>query len=440
MNEYKADFATLMGERFRIIEKQLSDNSLQPIHQLRKKAFKGFQSTGFPTKKHEEWKYTNLKDILHTNYDFACEYELSNRQLNNYRFGHMDTFLLVFLNGKFMSDFSSISPEFSTLSPEKGVSIMNMTDAYKAHQNTIDKHLNQYVENAANPFVLLNTAFMQDGTFVSIKKGKEFAKPVMILNFSAGKTLSQPRNLVVVEENAEVTIIEHFIALDKENAFTNTVTEILMQKQARVNHYKLQTICHNNYHIGTTNVHQQENSIFNSIVISGSGKIIRNNLNISLNGEYCQAYMNGFYMLKADSHVDNHTTVDHLKPNTYSNELYKGILDEQSAGVFNGKIFVRQNAQKTNAFQSNKNILLSKDASIDTKPQLKIWADDVKCSHGCTVGALDEQPMFYLRSRGIPEKKARALLMYAFATDVFEAIKLSAVRQSIEEEMDRRLK
>jgi Fe-S cluster assembly protein SufD len=264
----------------------------------------------------------------------------------------------------------------------------------------------------------------------------------LFLFFSDTQTsnsFSQPRNLIIAEENSQVSVIENFVTLGEQESLINIVTEIVVEKRAIVNHYKIQGETTSNFHVGTTQVLQKENSNFANTTITMGGGIIRNNLNIEMDGEHIESYMNGLFMLNGKSHVDNHTVVDHQKPNGYSNELYKGILDDNSTGVFNGKIYVREDAQKTNAFQTNNNIILSDKATVDTKPQLEIWADDVKCSHGATVGALDEEPLFYLRSRGIPKDKARGLLMFAFATDLLDRIKIEPLRKHVEELIAERL-
>jgi Fe-S cluster assembly protein SufD len=253
--------------------------------------------------------------------------------------------------------------------------------------------------------------------------------------------LAQTRNLIIAETNSKATIIEKYRSIDSQHhTFTNAVTEIFVAPNAHLDHYKVQNEEKNASQINTTQVYQKSDSHFSNTTITLNGSLIRNNLNIALFGSNCEAYMNGLYMPNENMHVDNHTLADHQLPHSYSNELYKGILDGKATGVFNGKIYVRQDAQKTNAFQSNKNILLSETATVNTKPQLEIWADDVKCSHGCTVGAMDEEPLFYLRARGVPFNEARAMLMFAFAEDVLSRIKVEALRTYIERKIQQRLK
>jgi len=240
--------------------------------------------------------------------------------------------------------------------------------------------------------------------------------------------MSQPRNLIILEDNAQATIVESFHTIGTNDSFTNCFTEVVLNKDAHLDYYKIQNDSDKSYHVGTTQIYHVKKSYSSSTTITLSGAIVRNNLNIELGDEYCEAYLNGLYLEQGNMHVDNHTLVDHAKPNCYTNELYKGVLDDKSSGVFNGKIYVKLDAQKTNAFQSNKNILLSPNASMNTKPQLEILADDVKCSHGCTIGQMDDNALFFLRSRGIGESNAKALLTYAFASDVIDKVKLEPLR------------
>jgi Fe-S cluster assembly protein SufD len=290
--------------------------------------------------------------------------------------------------------------------------------------------------------VALNTALAMHGVFVHVKKGKAIERPILMLHVADARQaspLAQPRHLIIAEENSQVTVVERYVSLGKSTAVVNSVTEVSVAPYAVVDHYSIQEEGEAVSHIGLLQAKQGNNSHFSNTAIFLGDGMVRKNLNISLDGQHSEGYMNGLYLLGNRAHVDNHTMVDHRVPNCYSNELYKGVLDGQSRGVFNGKIFVRQDAQKTNAFQSNNNILLSDKAVVDTKPQLEIWADDVKCSHGATVGTLNEEPMFYLRSRGIPEAKAKALLTFAFAADVLERIKLAPLKAYIATEIAKRL-
>ena len=284
-------------------------------------------------------------------------------------------------------------------------------------------------------FIALNTAFTFDGAFIHIPAHTVVEKPIHLLHVSDARneaTVSYPRNLIVAENNSRVKVIESFHTVQSANHnFINSVTEVVVKENSIVELNKIQNEAAEAFHINHTEASQEKNSTFKINTITLGGGIVRNNLHIVLNGEYCNSQLNGLYLLNGSQLVDNHTLVDHAKPNCYSNELYKGIIDGKAQGVFNGKIFVRKDAQKTNAYQSNKNILLSDDASMNAKPQLEIFADDVKCSHGATTGQLDEDALFYLRSRGIGEENAKALLNVAFAADVIKNISIEALKNNL---------
>jgi Fe-S cluster assembly protein SufD len=293
-----------------------------------------------------------------------------------------------------------------------------------------------------NAFTALNTAFAHDGVVIQVPANATVELPTILRFVSDARQVnvaSQPRNLFIVNKNAEVKVAESFRTLGDQASFTNVVTEIVVAEDARMEYYKIQNESDMAYHIGTTQVYQKDRSHFYSATVTLDGGFIRNNLNIALDGSNCEAHMYGLYFPNGRQHIDNHTLVDHRKPNSHSNELYKGILEDRSTGVFNGKIFVRQDAQKTNAYQSCKNVVLSNDATMNTKPQLEIFADDVKCSHGTTTGKLNEEALFYLRSRGIPKVEAQSLLMYAFAEDVIKKIKIDTLREQLERRIQAKL-
>ena len=276
--------------------------------------------------------------------------------------------------------------------------------------------------------------YCNDGSFVHIEKNKVIEQPIIIYNISdasANEAVSFPRNLILAEQGSQACIVEIFSTIGENNSFSNSVTEIVVEENVNLQYYKLSNDGAKSFHVGLANAIQAKNSTFTAHSYSFGGGMIRNNLHVDQNGENCTTNMYGLYLLNGNSHVDNHTEVDHKQPNSYSNELYKGIFDEKSTGVFNGKIFVREAAQKTNAFQSNKNILLTDNATINTKPQLEIWADDVKCSHGCTTGQMDNDALFYLRARGIDKDQARAMLLYAFTIDVLDKVTIAPLKKHI---------
>ncbi len=407
------------------------------IDKIRTSAIHQFAKLDVPTTKHEEWKYTNLKNLVNKTYHFPSP-SISDTSkyipfINQY--DEKQANILVFVNGIYVQSLSRV------ISPENELKITNLATYYKENREKteevpIEQHFAKYASFEKEVFVALNTALSQDGVFIQVPHNKEVSIPIIlhfIADASTTDVICHPRNLIVVEKNSSATVIEHFSStLTPFSTLTNAVTEVYVAQNAYCEHYKIQTEESNASHIGATYAYVERDGRFNNTTVTLTGKIIRNNLNIKINGENCEAYMNGLYAVTGNTHVDNHTAVDHAMPHSQSNQLYKGLLDEKSSGVFNGKIFVRQDAQQTNAYQSNKNILLAPTATVDTKPQLEIWANDVKCSHGCTVGALDEEPLFYLRSRGISHEQARAMLIFAFADDILERIKYSPVREFTE--------
>ncbi|WP_044213021.1 Fe-S cluster assembly protein SufD [Flammeovirga sp. OC4] len=390
--------------------------------QLRTEAAETFASSDFPSIQHEEWKYTNIKKLVSNTYSFSNDVNVTAADIQDYLIEGTD--VMVFVNGVYNASLSSFT------STEK-VIVAPLSEAIEKHQDLVLAHLGKYADNSL-PFVGVNTASVVEGGFVYAKRNALSETPLMFLNVVSGDNIVvQPRVLAVLEEGAQASIIERNAVIKGEAVLVNSVAEVNVAERANLSHLKLQDEVENTSLVTLSEAQQADNSVYHNITITTGGHIVRNNLNIAL-GEHCEGLMTGLYLVKGKTLVDNHTMVDHKMPNSYSNELYKGILSDKSKGVFNGKIFVREDAQKTNAFQSNKNILLSQDAVVDTKPQLEIWADDVSCSHGCTVGALDEEPMFYLRARGIPEDKARGLLIYAFAGDVIEKISNENVRALVE--------
>ncbi len=425
-------------QQFTAFEASLNGQAKGIMHDTRKKAIIMLEKLGFPTTKHEEWKYTNLKNLLSKNYVVAENYiPKANFSKTLLQLENVNENVLVFVNGCFIKELSWLSVD------DNKIIIENLSEAAQKHPATIEKHFGKYANDEENSMVAYNTAFAKQGVFIHVKANTVLNVPIFIhyiTDSSENNVLSQPRNLIIVEPNSKVTIIEKYKSFGENSGFVNMVTELVAKQNSEIDHYRLQNDMPTVSHISTTQVFQERDSRYTNSTISLNGELIRNNLNVVIHGENCETTMNGLFAPTGKTHIDNHTLADHQKPHSVSHELYKGLLDGNATGVFNGKIFVRQDAQKTNAFQSNKNILLSPHASINTKPQLEIWADDVKCSHGCTTGALDEEPMFYLRSRGIPETEARALLMFAFAEDVLSRIKVTPLRLYVEKVIAERLK
>ncbi|MCS6822058.1 MAG: Fe-S cluster assembly protein SufD [Microscillaceae bacterium] len=403
----------------------------------RKEAIQHFRALGIPTTKHEDWKYVNLLPL--SKIDFVPEVLstiASPTELQPYLLAEKEAYTIVLLNGKY-------APQFSTL-PEitPKIIITSLAQAFEQHTELVEKHFAQIAFTEKEAFVALNTALAEDGLFIYIADNQVVHKPIIVYFITDAQQQApqiQIRNLYVFGKNSQATILTKFDTLGNNANFSNLVEEIFLAPNAIVDYYKIQNENENTYHIGTTKVRQDTRSVFSSITVSFNGAIVRNNLDLDLQGEYCEGNMFGLYILKGKTLLDNHTSVNHALPNAQSNEFYKGVLDEKATGVFNGKIFVRQNAQKTNAYQQNRNILLSQDASINTKPQLEIWADDVKCSHGATVGNLDKGALFYLRSRGISEESAKALLVYAFANEIIEKVKVQSLKEYLEFLLSERL-
>ncbi len=350
------------------------------LESIRKEATVFFKSAEFPTKKEEEWKYTNVKPILSQEYTPSplLKNNFQNKiSINDYILPDTDVHLLVFLNGILDKELSDIGEV------ENGIIIDSLYNLSKNNPKFLEKYLSKNI-STSNTFNLLNNVFTYDGFVIYIPKNKIVKKPIHIINItsdSIDKPLVQPRNLIIAEENTNAKIISEFVGNKNSQYFTNVVTEISVDENANISFYKLQNEAETAFHIDKTDIKQKASSVFNHFSLSFGGKIVRNDINAYLDGENIECHLYGLYLGNKEQHIDHHTFINHIKPNCMSNELYKGILDDKARGVFSGKILVDQLAQKTNAFQSNKSVLLSKDASVDAKPQLEIYADDVKCSH-----------------------------------------------------------
>jgi len=395
--------------------------------QLRREAMDEFLKIGFPTIKHEEWRYTNLSPVLKTSFKPAnpsLKTSLSKDEIEQYKVAGKDAIVLVFINGNYHSELSDISHT------DQKIKITSLA----SDNDFANNHFGKLASFEKESFVALNTAFHFDGALIHISENT-FAKAIHILHVSYSwveSIASYPRNLVVVDKNSKAQIISTYHSLNEGNqSLTNVVTEIFVGENSYVEYDIKQDETDLAYHINQTFVKQQRNSTFDISTVTVGGAVVRNNLNILLSDVGCTAHLFGLAIAGGNQVIDNHTVVDHASPQCQSNELYKCILDGKSHGVFNGKIFVRKDAQKTNAYQSNKNILLSRDAIMNAKPQLEIFADDVKCSHGATTGQLDEEALFYLRSRGISEQNAKALLNFAFASNVIEKINNESLKHNL---------
>jgi Fe-S cluster assembly protein SufD len=408
-----------------LFAKARANNSPAWLINLLENAVERYEKLDFPTTRDEEWKYTNIAPILKVPYGQSAELDgFTPEVIAPFTFEESRRSQLVFINGHFSHELSNLSglPE--------GIIVSNLAQAMA--NKLVGSHLGAYADYQDDVFTALNTSQIGDGAFIYISKIVE--TPIHLLFISAAEEpfVSHPRVLIVAAEGAIASIIESYVSPGEEVYFTNAVTEVYAAQGSVITHYRLQEESERAFHIGTTEVFQERESNYTSYAISLGGEIVRHNLNVRLSDERIETTIDGLYVVSGRQHVDNHTSIDHSKPHCTSHQLYKGILDGKSRAVFNGKVFVREGALLTDAHQLNKNLLLSGDATIDTKPQLEILADDVKCSHGAAVGQLEEEELFYLATRGISPERARALLTYGFAEDVIRKVKLKSVREQLD--------
>ena len=399
-----------------------------PIHEVRSEAIKTFEEKGFPNKKDEAWKYTSLNSILKHDYSVFPKVEnaLEYPEVKKFFIHDIDSYKIVFIDGKYSSHLSQ------TTHDGMDICLMSAALSKPKYRILIENYFNKIASK--DSLSSLNTAFSSEGAYIHIPKNKLVQKPIQILHFSTGHEsalMLQPRNLIVVDENSHVQIIERHQSLTNNPILTNSLTEIFANKRAIIDYYKVQNDNENASLIDNTFINQKQESVASVHTFSFGGKLTRNNLNFFQNGERVDSTLKGVTIIGNKQHVDHNTLVHHIEPNCESHQDYKGIFGDSATGVFNGKVIVDKEAQKTNAYQANNNILISDKASVNTKPQLEIFADDVKCSHGCTIGQLDESALFYMRSRGIPEKEAKALLMFAFSNNVLSSVKIPEIKQRI---------
>jgi len=406
---------------------ETQDGKFQSIRTI---GWANFEQTGWPTRRDEEYKFTALDAIFKRNIDFSTSgfgYSIGKEYIQS-KFYPVEGHHLVFVNGNFNKSWSSIS----------GASL-DISSFEDLNSEDLMKIVDQFGDDRAS--VSINRAFLSNGIAIRVGKSEE-SLPVFIYHFrdaSESTTLSFPFIHVHAAENAQIRLYEKSFSIGSHVHFASHFTGIEVERNANVQFTKIQELEKRDYTLDNLFVKQHENSHFFSNTFSLSGGLIRNNIEITMDGEHSEANMYGLYFLDGHSHVDNHTVVDHRFPNCDSNEMYKGIVDENSTAVFNGKIFVRQPAQKTNAFQANNNISLSDTATIHTKPQLEIWADDVKCSHGCTIGQLDNEALFYLQSRGIKPALAKAMMLGAFAVESLDHINMDIIKEEISQHIYSRL-
>lgn len=417
---------------------KLNKGSVKFINDIRANAIKHFKNTGIPTIKNN-YKYPNLEPAFRNDYimhfvpqtinvDLAEVFQCDVPELN--------THVILLINGWYADKETPLKQL-----PE-GAVIGSFAKASEKYPEIFKKYYSRYTYNKENGLVALNTAFAQDGIFLYIPRGVIIEKPIQIINLiiTDNDLMIQPRNLIVLEENAQAKVIICDHTLSPQKSLTNSVTEITVNENAIFDYYNIQNEHNDSTQLSSVFVYQKTNSRMLSNTITLHGGLVRNNIYVLMDDEGCESNIYGLYLVDKEQHIDNYTYIDHAKPNCTSNELYKGILDDSATGAFLGHILVRKDAQNTNAFQSNKNILLTSDAKMNTKPQLEIYADNVKCGHGATVGQLDENALFYMRTRGIAEKEARMLLMYAFANEIISKIRIEPLKERIDELIEKRLR
>jgi Fe-S cluster assembly protein SufD len=419
-------------EAFSRFEKERPADEPAPLHHLREAAMGRFAELGFPTTREEEWRFTNIAPLTQVSFQpglTSVPKQLTALKLDRLNYGAWDCYRLVFVNGSFVPGLSNPPASQASLCG-------SLRQALDNQPQSVEPVLAKYADYEDHAFVALNTAFLDDGAFINIRRGQIVDKPIHVVVVSVPgdePTMAHPRTLIAAGVNSQATIVESYVSLGNAAAFTNAVTEIILEENAGLDHYKIQRENSQTFHVATLQVQQCRSSRFSSHSIATGGSLTRNDVNAVLDGEGGECTLNGLYMAAGRQLIDNHTRIDHAKPHCTSHELYKGILDDQARGVFNGKIYVHPDAQKTDAKQTNKTLLLSEDVVINTKPQLEIFADDVKCTHGATIGQLAEEAIFYLRSRGIGRDDARSLLTFAFANDIIGRIKVEPIRAQLEE-------
>ncbi len=428
-------------EAFRALQESQPSSPGSWLKRLRESAMESFQELGFPSVKDEEWKYTNVAPIARIDFKPAT---LTGAAPSGSDAGELAAFgcseakdsQLVFVNGMLRSDLSSLTG----LPPE--VTAMDLSQAIsdERYGEIAWKHLAQQADYVANGFTALNTALISNGVFVYIPKDVRVESPIHLLFISdGGQTASFPRVLLIAEENGSATVIESYAGIQDARYFTNAVVEIILKDGAQLEHYKIQRESARSFHIATTAADLGPNSRYDATTVTFGAEISRHDINVTFDHEGAECWVDGLYLVTTGQHADTHSLIDHRKPHCTSHQLYKGILDGKSRAVFNGKVFVRHDAQKTDAMQTNKNLLLSNEARVDTKPQLEILADDVKCAHGAAVGQIDEDELFYLETRGIHHDLARNLLTYGFAEEVIGKIKIDSIREQLDEAVLNRL-
>jgi len=411
---------------------QKGDDDTALLLSARKVGFECFDKLGLPTLHDEDWRFTNVTPIAKMTLAPVLKpahHGITEKALNHFPFAALAGSKLVFVNGHFAPELSSIAEL------PAGAKVMNLAAALATETALVERHLYRHVHMEDNAFTALNTAFFQDGAFIYVPANQAVADPIHLLfvtSFQADGTTAHPRNLIVAEDNSQITVIESYVSLCDTAYFTNSVTTLIAGDNAVVEHLKFQDESQQAFHIATVAVHlgRASNTVTHSIALGA--KLSRTNIYATLAGEGLECTLNGLYLTRGEQLADHFMVVEHAQPHCASHEYFNGILADKSKGVFHGRILVRPGAQKTDAKQTNKNLLLSDDATANTKPQLEIYADDVKCTHGATIGQLNDESIFYLRARGIPREKARRMLIHAFAGEIIDRIRCAAVRQELD--------
>lgn len=410
----------------------LPGEELPWLKSIRQQALEQFQQNGLPSKKVEDWKYTSLWYLSQQHFSHLVETDAIDIKQCDELALLDDAYRFVIVDGQFSESLSQL----------KDLPVGLTVEAFSHSVANAERVLGQQIDINKPGLNALNTLLMKEGLMVHVAANKIIEKPIELLVINTGKTeklATHLRNMIVLDDSAEATVVEHYVGLEGTESFTNVITEVVLAERAELNHYKLQQEAENAFHIASIAAKQAEGSQWNTSNISLGAKLARNDIQSRLEGENAHVSLDGLYILNAEQHCDNHTRIDHLVANTTSNELYKGVLSDNSHGVFNGKVIVHQDAQKVDSKEYNHNLLLSRGCEIDTKPEMEIYADDVKCGHGSTVGQLDADSLFFLRARGLDETTARSLLTHAFVAEVLERISSETIRQAMSDVIEERL-
>lgn len=405
---------------------------------IRRSAFRQFTADGLPSAKQEKWRQINLRPIRETAFGLPADgaTDVSEAEVVGHSLPFVDAVRLVFVNGRYAAELSDARAMPS------GVTVQTIREALKSESTILETHLTKYVNADDDPFVSLNTALLDDGVVVHIEKNITCDTPIYLLCITTaadGPIITHPRNLIIAEDGAQATIVEDYVGTDGEVYLTNAVTELVVGEDAHLHHYLLERESDAAFNVSTLTAYHKTSSTLSSHTVLLGGALVRNNVNPIIDGEHCHSLLNGLYIGRGKQHIDNLMRVEHRKPNCESRQFYKGILTDESRGVFAGRIIVSRDAQKIDAVQSNQSLLLSEAARANSMPQLEIYADDVKCTHGATIGELDEEALFYLESRGLAEPQAKAMLVHAFAGESLERMNLPVVQEALLQMLTQRL-